>query len=490
MKRTSYRHASALACAAMSLAGCQSVFRAPASASLSELTFETKSQSGVLFQHNQVTSITGLFPVPDVGLFIHYSNPRDPTTAIGISKNHSFKLVGTVGGEGDAPKAGFSDVVEAREQIAKAQAAAGALVANRSLQTTARAKTKKLNASKTDTAGLDNTIKDIKSRTLDDAGKKALAELQMKFDAQTKSNAEADTVIATLNTEISKLVKDEEQLNADLKSAETELATRTKKNGLIITRWETNVSNQTGVKALRFADIGTASSNALSGYIILAEPRVQMLFIGDDFLQFMTFLSHPEEFHHPGFFKVRERPGLTASETSFMAVESFPTYQLQAKHVAYTADRVFTDSFNASVHFALQDVVGVGIEDFLLDQITLDLVSKRLASLGNTGTISGVKWERQPYCFLAGDDFLVQQKDSNPRVLVNGWATILTQNVSMANLAADFLKFTSDARFPKKPGRMPCSPTRCAAHPEEIKTTSPLSLDDAHTDIINRPALK
>ena len=107
----------ALACA-LTVVGCRGPAGSPISSSLTDLTFETRTHQGKVLSHSEILNVAGLSHVPDVGLLYHYtpkgrwpwSKEVPPNTALGISRDHSFRLVGAVN-TGDASEGGGQHVI-------------------------------------------------------------------------------------------------------------------------------------------------------------------------------------------------------------------------------------------------------------------------------------------------------------------------------------------------------------------------------------------
>jgi hypothetical protein len=413
----STRHRAALLAAAATLlvAACNSPYRQPATNSISDLTFETRDAQGRLLKHEEVTAIAGLMPIPDVGAVIHYSVHNDPTTAIGVSRDHSFKLVGE-----SACTATANDIAELREALVTASTAAESAALAMIAVMALRAEIARLD--------VPATLTDVAAQMK----QQRLSILRQELASAAALHQEADDALA---------------------NAEAEVRKKSSRPGVIVARWTAATEDNAGIKAGRFVEAGGSSSTKLGGFVILGCVRVQMLYFGDDFFALMKYIAE------------KKQSSSFVIEADMLGFASFSTYQLQARHVSYAAVQTLSESFRLRAAFKIRDLYGLSLDDLLDEEIALAYYAERVASLANSGVISEMNWSKMPYCFLSGTD--LPDLDSHS----DGWSTVVVQNVSPSFWSGALLKSLRDWQpvDPAESGREPCTTGTCGAYPEVFR---------------------
>lgn len=369
-----------LSVVASGLGACSSL--PPMSTSLVDLTFETKYHADPLFPSSQIVGINGLVPSPDVGLNYYYppkpnwwerlwgAEDTPPYAAIAVSRDHSFRMVGTLP---DGPKA--------QEQVA-------------------------------DVRFRLETIAQLTSKQASLLGRIAALTAVMEKDS-TGEGGDTRADGTDVEARLQKLRQQRDDCEDELVEARDGLADYLKENpGVLIARWTAKKEGSAEAKAGELGSLTSAWSSAQDGFVILGGIRVSMLAIGDDFAQMVARMapSAREEF-----------------KSSVMT-----THVLQAKCVAYVAAHDFNQEYELVAKVAEEALGGANLDTLAIGRIELQLAIAQWASIGNSATFGPVEWKKEPFCFVAGHDLAGLDRgelDGSEGQESGGYMTVIAQLV-------------------------------------------------------------
>lgn len=143
-----------------------------------------------------------------------------------------------------------------------------------------------------------------------------------------------------------------------LSSALSEINALTSQSGIFVTRWDREVEGSAGASADKLASASAAGRRKVSGFLILGEPRVTSLQLGDDLLARKASAQR-----HAG------------SSDAFQLHRNYITYyQLRARYVLYA------ESLEQALQLALQadiskatEILGAGVNVAALQEISLKI---------------------------------------------------------------------------------------------------------------------
>lgn len=415
----------------MLLSACS--FDRPISRALTDMSFEARRQHGALFTHTEIVSLNGLMPMPEAGLIYHYTNKRfllppfegtttlPPSTAIGISRDHSFLLIGetpqTANENAETQEEEkYNQVFEIRDALLDIQQLTAKSIALKfSLQTVQREQKKAAALAK-------------KKPKPDDKKVEQLSELATKL---------ADQLAGTVT---------------GLHEAQKTLRTATRSDGLLIARWKADATTSGKVKTGAFASGSASRQQQQEGFVILLGLRVSMLFFGDDFKQMVARLQDSDR----GAFK-------------FAALS---TYQLATKQRVFVSDRSLIDQVRLQLEVSAAALGSPSLATLSIDKIEASAFYQNYVNLTNTGNTLSVKWEKAPYCFVAGSDLPMaspfgRSRRVNPdRSEFDNWIPVVEHLVHVKGLNKQFVKLykreLDSCMLPPNPDyRQPCEAHRC-----------------------------
>lgn len=225
--------------------GCRTATR-PISTSIEDLISESKPVAGPALEHHEVFSIGGVLPIPDVGLFYHYPSHQrfphqlrtlPPGTAVGISRNQSYRIE-TVMGANLATKE-VDEVVEAIE-------------------------------------GVNQVVRE------------AIALMLLKAQLQNTSGT------TNHRAEVEALEKQIQLIDANV-TVKLEIARKAaNRPGIIVANWLVGHSKGSSLTAGNIAGLAASKNSRRTGFVVLGGIRVSHLFLGDDLKRLVLNLQ-PED---------------------------------------------------------------------------------------------------------------------------------------------------------------------------------------------------
>jgi len=257
--------------------GCSSNRAGPIQSSLTQLTSESRTYSGLVLKQTEFVSLAGLIGVPAPGLIYHLSDESEQTSLFGVSYDtKSFLLIGASA----SPDQDYvSTVNHLKKQIEayETQRSELAQVAREHFATRAAMLQK-------DIQTIPHTFTDLQSRA-------------------TLLRTDLDTRQARLRDTLQKI--------SDLSA----------RPGIIVAKWRRDRKGAARVEALPFVAANVAESTSLDGYVILGGVRVVVPFFSMDAATMFLDIEEasPGSLHSVG-----------------LGLGSTSTYLLQAKEIAYT----------------------------------------------------------------------------------------------------------------------------------------------------------
>lgn len=376
-----------------------------------DLTSETRQPEGNILQHNEVMSVIGLIPVAAPGTLVHFSNPNDATTAIGITPNPASSYLTFTFQPIAQPDEAKREMDEIRRRMRAFQRCQLELL--QELDVLMSETVSKLSASEPvpGTGGpqlsVDSSNRDAIGRLFVD-GKKRLQDLRMKvFDA------------------------------------ETEVIEAVKSSNLLVTQW--SARNEQSAEA-SLESFGTASgrvSDSVSGFWIFNGLRVHFLIVGGDITQLV-----PQGSSWQG-----DNGQIDSSKTRKLLGEvSVTTMAIQTQSSMWVSESdqllAFQIKVRASVERLIPLLQSAGLPLQLLEQLRLDVqaAAARRSSLSNIGSLKQPTWQETPVYFV--------QRDPNHSVIDSlprdNWMTIMSQSAKMGSASEQLLRVLEELSSKKK----------------------------------------
>lgn len=407
-KRSSNRSA-ALYAAALCLAaqtGCSSRRAGPLQTSLTQLTSESRTFSGLALRQTEFVSLAGLIGVPAPGLIYHLSDESEQTSLFGVSYDtKSFLLIG----ESAPPGEDYVCTVNALKQQLEAYEARRSEFAKVALEYFA-----------TRTALLQRDIQALP---------KSFADLQNR-------EGKLRTMLDNHETELRKISQ-----------SISELAARP---GVIIATWKRDSKGAARVEALPFVSANAAGSSSVDGYVVLGGIRVVVPFFSMDAVS--MFLDVEEA-----------SPGSLQSVGAGLGATS--TYLLQAKEIAYTSSSSSASYWSMDASAWRSNLVS-GAQALLdLDKVRVQGLWESTRLNLSSGRIGQFEWKTVPLNFsdrwtiASGQPCyahkmrerrsfaqaqLIESSRSGPRVPgtpTNDWITVVAQITQASTWAKYYVQF-------------------------------------------------
>lgn len=399
---------------AATAAGCETEVRRPIATSLQNLQLDVAPIKGPVFRHNEVFSIAGLIPTPDVGYVMHYpaedrswfnKQTMPPSTAIGISDHRSHKLVGTVGA--NVSDTQVNNVLKLALKVRKAAAALIAADVKRASSAALLSKENQaLDLNRKTLEELQSKHKNLLSSQNSSASSEKVSAAQKELTEARNAINESEIKVASTR---SQLMSDEQKkvgLRAALDTAITELHESATTPGIIIANWAVEESSEFEVKAEEVAGARFENEKIRDGLVILGGLRVSHLYIGDDFKDLYLNLQREDRlaFQHAGLV----------------------TYTLQAKHVRYLSTLDLTQLVRAQAEIRKSDLVAPEAILARIDSVSISAAYEAAAALSSVGSASGMAW-RSEAIELGTDPSHAADGDSiDAFVNENEWSTVQT----------------------------------------------------------------
>lgn len=306
--------------------------------SLEDITTEVDRQGLADVNQTRILSIAGLLAPQQPGELFRFKSHRSASTVIGLTDGPSYYTTATIDVP-DPPKAGEvpEPLIALRDAMLEVR------------QEGAKAIAKRL--------ALANARQALAAPNVTDAERQAV----------TAAEEKADAARATFDAALSKAMK-------------------LVKAGTLVMRWETE-SNTSGNLALGdILSVSGSGSKNTSGFAILHGIRVSVLHVGRDICEVVT--NQTKQWHW--------------FETSFPWIYApvmdedvrITSHLLQAKYVVWFQDVTLARRIAAHLKASSDQLGNIAKTLSDLDKIEIDLVLSSIQSLGNMGSMSGIKHDR------------------------------------------------------------------------------------------------
>lgn len=242
------------------------------------------------------------------------------------------------------------------------------------------------------------------------------------------------------------------------------------KSGIVVTRWSQERKKKSTIDALKGFMVQASSNSLQEGFLVLGNPRVTSLVLGDDFLEEDEVLEckndcikmktpfQAKRTYVPGEDFLEEEQALECKKdcikmkTLFQAKRTYVTYyQLSAKQIAWGEVRAGTSSKNiqadiSQIASTLQPYLkAANFAAVLKDlQIKADLEMSRAYDYGNSGLLSGGKTRVFPMRFSNTHNYIAALTAEHKRA--EGYIPIYNARGTLGEVVAKRLDNTKSAR--------------------------------------------
>jgi hypothetical protein len=221
--------------------------------------------------------------------------------------------------------------------------------------------------------------------------------LQAQYSADKLSNeAEVNAALQSVNIKLEAIQQKITQKRETLKKAQNA-------SGIIVTRWTQERKKKGALDAMKALAMESSSSSQQEGFLVLGNPRVTSLILGDDILA--EFTESDEKCKSWACIKMK---------TLFQAKRTYVTYyQLSAEHVAWgevrsgTSNKVIQADISKIASTIHPYLKGANFATLLNDlQIKADLEISRAYDYGNSGLLSGGTTKVFPMRFSDSNNYV------------------------------------------------------------------------------------
>lgn len=384
-----------LAALAMAVSGCQS-HRPLLKAAFQDLTSETQQPSGAILQHNEIMSIAGMIPLMAPGTFVHFSDPDDATTAIGINPDRaSFYLNCTFGNDSDLDQASLADMLEVRNAMRDYQ-----------------------RAQLTFLSEVDRAI----TQTVSEMSK-----------SNPSSGATRDAIAALFNEYAKKMA----QTRIEIFDSESKLIAAVRRPNLLVTQWSSAMDTSANVDVNGFGSGTVRSRASVDGYWILSGVRMRFLVVGSD----IADIGHSDS----------DKPNqqIDPEIIRLLRAVSVTTFAIQSRKSLWVSESSELAAIRSKVTASVSDLAKLIAADALTSNLIqqlkadIDLAAARRSSLSNIGILQQPSWD-------LGEHKWKLDHTATPNG--NGWMTIMAQSACMGAAADRLLPIVAKLRRMNSPG--------------------------------------
>ncbi len=386
--------------------GCSSNRAGPLQTSLTQLTSESRTFSGLALRQTEFVSLAGLIGVPAPGLIYHLSDESEQSSLFGVSYDtKSFLLIG----ESAPSTEDYSRTV---------------------------------NDLKREIESYDAMRADF-SRDAGEYLASQIVLLQTGIDTMPKNMAKLQARSDELRIKL-------ELHKEALRKAAVEISRLSSRPGIIVARWTRDSTGAARVEAIPFVAANAGQTDIIDGYVVLGGVRVVVPFFSMDAVS--MFLDIEEA-----------SPGSLQSVGQGLGATS--TYLLQAKEIAYTSSSSSSNFLSMDLSVSRRSMSGAAKALFELEKIRVQGLWESTRFNLSSGRIGQFEWktvdlnfsnrwsvpEGQP-CYAHEMRYLRDkaQRDliasawSGPRVpgaVTSDWITVVAQITQASTWAKYYARF-------------------------------------------------
>lgn len=395
--------------------GCSSNRAGPMRTSLTQLTSESRTFSGLALRQTEFVSLAGLIGVPAPGLIYHLSDESEQSSLFGVSYDtKSFLLIG----ESAPSTEDYVDLVNKLKREIESYEALRVEFA-----------------------------RDANSYL---ASQAVLLKASEQEKPQKGGVDAAPTNLAELRAHSDQLRKELDGYAADLRMAAAKISELSSRPGVIIAKWTRDDKGAARVEALPFVTANAGRSDSIDGYVVLGGVRVVVPFFSMDAVT--MFLDIEEA-----------SPGSLQSVGQGLGATS--TYLLQAKEIAYTSSSSSSNLLSVDVSVSRRSLSRAAQALLELEKIRVQGLWESSRFNLSSGRIGQFEWRTVPLNFSerwtvppGRSDYahdmqrlretaqrdLIESARSGPRApgeAKSDWITVVAQITTASTWAKYFVKF-------------------------------------------------
>lgn len=357
------------------LTACRAPERPPLKAAFQDLTSETSQPRGSLLNHNEVMSVAGWIPLGSPGTLLHFSDPGDPTTAIGLSLSDKSRIITLTFGNA-LNQGNTQEIIAIRDALRNYQRAQIELFI-----------------------------------CIDQAIAECVSALSLVTSSPSPSDRQPNELAAdALRKVFEDYTRTMSQRRAAVFDAETELVKTVNRPGLVLTQWSNLTDAFADVSAPGFGRASARRQTRADGYWILDGLRVE----------YILFAKDAFEWDNP-------KPTEWKEIAKYLPALSVATMTLQAQRSLWVSESAELLAVRGKVQASVAQLVATyssfDIAAGILGRLHVDVeyaIASR-ANLSNIGFLGDAVWDSRP----------VQWQQTGLQPPSNGWQTIMVQSASL-----------------------------------------------------------